>query len=399
MPANGTTTPTVSPRSFNSRQNQEPEEPDEWNGINSQDPVTQLASDVLRSTMSCKRKQSNGSDKDEENAEEPSPWSRYGRNYLRQVALFTPLDHIVNHGIKKEAADSESEESEDEDEPIKQQRLCEDWEILCKIIPAFKESVLQISNKPTRIAFLCSQMSKIADRTRGNDTSGLKASVASYLLHDTSTTLPQPLSNEKHLRGFRHPITASLLTPAEYDDNPDVHLKCEQGEKRITANRMPRMLYPDSKIFDNDSDYETNLLEGHYPIRALEVARHIYMGPQSTLMPEGVKVGRRGNASIVGITTMTPRTIAYAVVQARFAISQGPEWSRIENQFDYEKFYWNIVEHCENHPEVISLYNRHLFGSPGGSLTNHDHTESDEDEEMTSMSRIRAERAKRRRIN
>lgn len=74
---------------------------------------------------------------------------------------------------------------------------------------------------------------------------------------------------------------------------------------------------------------------------------------------------------------MTPRTIAYAVVQvsepcvlihislnlsawqARFAIAESSEWTQIENEFDYEQFYWNIVELCESDEdsETVKFFN------------------------------------------
>ncbi|KAE9390713.1 hypothetical protein BT96DRAFT_833072, partial [Gymnopus androsaceus JB14] len=89
-----------------------------------------------------------------------------------------------------------------------------------------------------------------------------------------------------------------------------------------------------------------------------EVAKHIYMGPSAARGEPGSHHGRRGNAQLTGIMTMTPRTIAYAVVQARFIISEASEWTQIENEFNYEQFYWNIVELCEEEDNsIVKFYN------------------------------------------
>lgn len=54
----------------------------------------------------------------------------------------------------------------------------------------------------------------------------------------------------------------------------------------------------------------------------VQVAKHIYMGPKSARQDPGCHQGRRPNAVLSGITTMTPQTIAYAVVQVSFCLSQ-----------------------------------------------------------------------------
>jgi hypothetical protein len=41
----------------------------------------------------------------------------------------------------------------------------------------------------------------------------------------------------------------------------------------------------------------------------------LYLGPSAALMPPGFKKGRPGNASVIGMTRMTPRALAYVAVQ------------------------------------------------------------------------------------
>jgi hypothetical protein len=44
----------------------------------------------------------------------------------------------------------------------------------------------------------------------------------------------------------------------------------------------------------------------------------LYMGPTSALRAPGFKKGRPGNAKVIGMTSMTPRSLAYAAVQVRY---------------------------------------------------------------------------------
>ncbi|KAG6818546.1 hypothetical protein H0H92_002622, partial [Tricholoma furcatifolium] len=56
-------------------------------------------------------------------------------------------------------------------------------------------------------------------------------------------------------------------------------------------------------------------------------------------------------AFIHSMTTVTGRTLAYAAVQARFAISSVETWSMRDASFDYEMFYFNIVAIFEDEPD------------------------------------------------
>lgn len=50
-------------------------------------------------------------------------------------------------------------------------------------------------------------------------------------------------------------------------------------------------------------------------VHLLQSAKHIYIGETAALQGPGFKKGRPGNASIMGMTRMTPRALAYVAVQ------------------------------------------------------------------------------------
>jgi hypothetical protein len=72
-----------------------------------------------------------------------------------------------------------------------------------------------------------------------------------------------------------------------------------------------------------------NALKGEVPLRVWvlsvsemlltlhQAAKAIFMGPDAALEGDGYHKGRPGNASIIGLVTFTPRTIAWVVAQVR----------------------------------------------------------------------------------
>ncbi|KAL6299792.1 hypothetical protein BKA93DRAFT_707185, partial [Sparassis latifolia] len=112
------------------------------------------------------------------------------------------------------------------------------------------------------------------------------------------------------------------------------------GRIRVTADQWPRFVYPDGHVY-NPEDEEAGLLRGHLMVRS---AKHLFTGPSSALQGPGWTKGRSSNAKIIGMKKITPRAVAYVAVQVRFAISDVQDWTDTDRDFDYKKFFWNIVE-------------------------------------------------------
>ncbi|KAG6872227.1 hypothetical protein C0992_009749, partial [Termitomyces sp. T32_za158] len=80
------------------------------------------------------------------------------------------------------------------------------------------------------------------------------------------------------------------------------------------------------------------------------VYRHIFTGPSSALS------GHRSAtkpciAHLHGLKEVTGRTIAYAAVQARFALSSVEKWTRKDGNFDLQRFFEMVVRLFESNPE------------------------------------------------
>ena len=50
-----------------------------------------------------------------------------------------------------------------------------------------------------------------------------------------------------------------------------------------------------------------------------QVAKHIFQGPSAALEHPGYHRGKRGNASLMGMISMTPHAIAYVAVQVKLS--------------------------------------------------------------------------------
>ena len=106
----------------------------------------------------------------------------------------------------------------------------------------------------------------------------------------------------------------------------------------------------------------------------------MFQGPSTALEQPGAHRGKQGNASLCGLTSMTPHTIAYVAIQvchnditiffhrhltydteqARFAMSSTGTWANIDGPFIYSDFYWRIVGLFEDEEEaavLIKFYN------------------------------------------
>ena len=91
----------------------------------------------------------------------------------------------------------------------------------------------------------------------------------------------------KNDRGFYHPITAALLCPVKYPKTPAfvlIFYSCvfllkfqlrtilaiRAGTLPVTAQLLPRFLFPDDHVYD-PNDVSLNVLRGHIMIRVFVI--------------------------------------------------------------------------------------------------------------------------------
>jgi len=210
--------------------------------------------------------------------------------------------------------------------------------------------------------------------------------------------MPPMLSKAKgkNDRGFYHPITAALLSPVKYPKTPQTIAAIRAGTVAVTAQLLPRFLFPDDHVYD-PNDISLNVLRGHIMIR---VAKHLFQGPSVALEQPGAHRGKQGNASLCGLTSMTPHTIAYVAIQARFAMSSTGTWANIDGPFIYSDFYWRIVGLFEDEEEaaaLIKFYNYHVFGTPSDlSSLDGSHIAAADDDVEDEYDTVRRQRSQKR---
>ncbi|KAG2078856.1 hypothetical protein BDR04DRAFT_996798 [Suillus decipiens] len=118
--------------------------------------------------------------------------------------------------------------------------------------------------------------------------------------------------------------------------------KFDSGSLKVTTALWPAFLYP-GDIPGENFDPE-DIIGGLFCGYLLEqVTKHVFTSPSSALKA-GVSNGTRTcNAKLHGMTEVGAEHIAYATVQACFAISSLDKWKDRDTLFYYTDFYTRIV--------------------------------------------------------
>lgn len=181
----------------------------------------------------------------------------------------------------------------------------------------------------------------------------------------------------KELRGFNHIDTAVLLCPMslleQFEAYPNGFMeRVEEGSIKITAGEFPAFMYASNTVFHPKKEFE-GLFQGYLLVR---VYRHIFTGPSTALVPAR-KLSSTCKARKFGLKRVTGRTIAYACVQARFALSSMSSWTTWDGIFSYEEFYDSIVNLFEYNPgpkhpwviETLKWWNDQVPGLNSGTTS------------------------------
>ncbi|KAJ3761588.1 hypothetical protein EV360DRAFT_67710 [Lentinula raphanica] len=241
------------------------------------------------------------------------------------------------------------------------------YDVLEAHIPAIGKLIRKSNH--TKLDALVDLIQEAANQAKHGDTAALRHAIERLLPEDPDERIsPRFHDNFKTDRGLNHLATRALLCPQRYihriDDN-DFLGELINGEITLLAEDFPALMYDQAKVVD--PSLENGLLEGYLPIR---VARYILNGPSAAIDSSRKKKG--SNATKHGITTMTGRLIAYAVIQARFAISAMEEWDNMDGDFDALELYEYIVDIFEDDPEdakateLIAFWNTAVFDNPAG---------------------------------
>ncbi|KAG1907215.1 uncharacterized protein F5891DRAFT_1181512 [Suillus fuscotomentosus] len=223
-----------------------------------------------------------------------------------------------------------------------------------------------------------------------DDTTRLKVIIASWLMQDTPPPNPVIHGQSKMGRGFNNDATGRLICPVDYDWSDPV---IQQGirdyhpDYRVMAHSWPAFLYRDERydpLNPTDGLFKGKLL--------LKTFKYIFTSPTSAelddqeqtspamLSTQGPPKQRRTDgehrtrcdvAGLLNMKSVQPRSIAYAAVQLRFALSSTGSWRIVDDEFNHQEFYDNIVDFLElaatsdavkEVEDLLLWWNRKVFG-------------------------------------
>ncbi|KAG1767870.1 hypothetical protein EV702DRAFT_1012929 [Suillus placidus] len=194
-------------------------------------------------------------------------------------------------------------------------------------------------------------MQTMINHTRSEDASRLKACMGSYAApHPDKQLVFPPIADNSKSRtkmGFNHAQLGKMLCPAKYLDDYSkdpigMKNKFDSASLKVTSALWPAYLYP-GDIPGNNFNPE-DIIEGLFCGYLLErVTKHIFTSPSSALKV-GVSSGTCAcNTKLHGMTRVEAEHIAYAAVQARFAISSLDKWKDKDTLFHYPDYYTRII--------------------------------------------------------
>ncbi|KAI6021271.1 hypothetical protein EDC04DRAFT_2937985 [Pisolithus marmoratus] len=259
--------------------------------------------------------------------------------------LITEHDHRLDLGAEDEASADDIQSSAEEDYAYCSFKRLIHW------CPSIKKLLNgEVDDHDVSLAFRDLKMG--ADGARSDDTSRLKSAVATWLNNTKQRLEPLLIPDNKLNQGFYHDATGQLLCPVDYD-----WLDPFQWQPLIIPSNCKHV----SHFFIYEGHYDSKnpskgLFRGDYLLKAFCC---IFTSPSSAEeKPNTNEVGSRPTkriklrphrnvAQLLGMKAVDPRAIAYIACQLHFTLSSSTSWDLNDEVFDYNIFYWNIVDYFE----------------------------------------------------
>ncbi|KAI6037750.1 hypothetical protein EDC04DRAFT_2570747, partial [Pisolithus marmoratus] len=203
-------------------------------------------------------------------------------------------------------------------------------------------------------------LQKGTDGAQGDDSATLKAAVAQWLNESQPPPDPPLSAEQKNGRGFNHEITGKLLCPIDYDWSKADAIREFQPNFCITAHSWPSFLYA-------DGDYDLTrpakeLFKGKYLVMAFQCiftspgsaqnelnSRNIPQAsqPKRITWKTHCHVARLLKMNTVQLCMVQCSSTANSCMQNQlhFALSSCSSWMVVDEDFNHEEFYHNIVDY------------------------------------------------------
>ncbi|KAE9383584.1 hypothetical protein BT96DRAFT_1008996 [Gymnopus androsaceus JB14] len=305
-----------------------------------------------------------------------------------------------DEGEPEESGDEDNltpQEQADKEKRLQDKRIMTrnlaSFKILCNLIPGFMDRV-DTQGLPELMDF-CSKASlhSGARAARSDDINNLKEALAHWLNFRPLGQCPNPIlkHDDRTGRGFSSDLTGKLLTPIELDwQNPSVRSSI-RAKTVVTSNS-----YFLRAFYSNEDGDPTNVEENFLKSTLLlQTWRQIFMSNGSididgahngesddstAVGPPATKKARKSTrktvAQLLDLKEATPRSIAYACVMLRFALSDAKAWNS-DRSFNYEGLYLTIIDYLEDVmpgsveekqiQELLKWWTKNVFGEEDAS--------------------------------
>ncbi|KAG1847582.1 hypothetical protein F4604DRAFT_1594334, partial [Suillus subluteus] len=248
----------------------------------------------------------------------------------------------------------------------------------CPSVRKLVHSVVEDSE----LSCIYSKLNKGADGARADDTTRLKVTIASWLMQATPPPNPVIHGQSKMGRGFNNDATGRLICPVDYDwSDPVVQqgIRDYHPDYRVTAHSWPAFLYRDERydpLNPTDGLFKGKLL--------LKTFKYIFTSPTSAELDD------QEQTSPAMLSTQGPpkqrRTDGERRTRCdlRFALSSTGSWRIVDDEFNHQEFYDNIVDFLElaatsdavkEVEDLLLWWNRKVFGRKHASVYRPQRTE------------------------
>ncbi|KAG1857425.1 hypothetical protein F4604DRAFT_1882988 [Suillus subluteus] len=197
-----------------------------------------------------------------------------------------------------------------------------------------------------------------------------------------ATPPPNPVihGQSKMGRGFNNDATGRLICPVDYDwSDPVVQQGIRDYHPDYHGLFKGKLLLKMFKyIFTSPTSAELDDQEQTSP------AMLSTQGPPKQRRTDGERRTRCDVAGLLNMKSVQPRSIAYAAVQLRFALSSTGSWRIVDDEFNHQEFYDNIVDFLElaatsdavkEVEDLLLWWNRKVFGRKHASVYRPQRTE------------------------
>ncbi|KAJ3749914.1 hypothetical protein DFH05DRAFT_1538439 [Lentinula detonsa] len=325
----------------------------------------------------------------------PKTTRTFGRPIRKVVALFAPVNSLVQEYERRCDPESQAEDNELNDVDIEQlnevereeyeQRMevkrirdrdFESFKLLCIYVPLIKKKIYSKDVDYTELRAEYGLLETGANAARSEDIHNGAMELADWLNQRSPGPQPPIDRQTRVCRGFAHDLTGRLLCPIDFDwDNMTTRGEIRALSKSVIRDSDLPFFLP--FLYHNETGDAGNPLKGWLQ-GPLLVKMVIFLFKSASSVGKEVvdnelinqssdeessnprpppsassRSGKRRKSTkktvsqIWNISTVSPHMIAYAATLLRFILSDGPSWGA-DDSFPYESFYNGIIDFFED---------------------------------------------------